>query len=68
MNSRKKIEFLRETKAVWSLYQVKGFDITSIYADKEFKCIRENMRPMELNICPKDGHLHEIERSISTVK
>jgi len=40
----------RETKAVLNLYQTNDFEITSVNTDQEFVCIREGIRPMELNI------------------
>ena len=68
VNSRHKNILLRETKAVLYLYESKEFKITAVHADKEIACIREEIRPMELNICPTDDHVHEVERSIYTVK
>ena len=67
VNRRHKIVLLGEKKVDLNIYQAKGFDITSVYADKEFEYIREDMRPIELNICPTDDPVHEVERSIRTV-
>ena len=66
--SRHKNILLREMEAVLHLYRTKGFQITSINADKEFACLREEVRPMELDIYPTEDHAHEVERSIHNVK
>jgi hypothetical protein len=35
---------------------------------KKFNCIREHVRPVQVNIVPADSHVGEIERSIRTIK
>jgi hypothetical protein len=42
--------------------------VCDIHADNEFECIRENVRPTDMNIVPADSHVGEIERSIRTIK
>ena len=68
VNSRKKKVLLRETKAVLNMYEVKGFDITSIHADKGFSCLQEELQPKDLNICHTDDHVHKVKQSIRTFK
>ena len=68
VNSRHKNVLLRETKAVLYVYESKGFYITSVHADKGFICVREEIRPMELNIYPTEDHVYDVDRSICTVK
>ena len=68
VRSRRKQILLNEAKTVLNLYESKGYNITDIHADKEFQCIREEMRPVELNICATDDHVPEIEMSARTVK
>ena len=65
---RGKSVILQETRAVLKLYQSRGFEVCDIHADAEFECIREDVRPVELNIVPADSHVGEIERSIRTLK
>jgi len=39
-----------------------------IHGDNEFQCIKEDMRPINMNITAPDGHVGEVERSIRTIK
>jgi hypothetical protein len=59
---------LRETRAIIKLYQSRGFHVCDIHADNEFECIREEIRPIEMNVVPADSHVGEVERSIRTIK
>ena len=54
-------------KAV-KVYTDRGFTVTDIHADLEFDCIRDDVAPIHLEIVPKDEHVHEVERSIRTIK
>ena len=65
--NRRKATLMHETKAVLNLYAVKGYEITSVHADQEFKCIKEDIRPIELDVCPTDDHVPEVERSVRTI-
>ncbi|KAI2494176.1 hypothetical protein MHU86_20370 [Fragilaria crotonensis] len=52
------------TRAVIKMkQQSRGFKVCDIHADSEFECIREEIRPVEMNIVPTDSHVGEIERS-----
>jgi hypothetical protein len=66
--NRKKDTMLKETKRVVNLYEHRGFEIMDIHADNEFECIRDDIRPIELDIVPVDEHVGEVERSIRTIK
>ena len=68
IQSRSKQVLEYETCAVLHLYETKGYNITPVHGDHEFKCIREEIRPTNLNICSKDDHVGEVERSIRTIK
>jgi hypothetical protein len=39
-----------------------------LHADNEFECIREDVRPILLDIVPANSHVGEIKRSIRTIK
>ena len=39
-----------------------------IHADKEFECIKEDLRPINLNIIGADEHVHDVEHTIRTIK
>ena len=64
LNNRKKATLLTKTRSVLKLYQDRGFNIVDIHADKEFKCLKEDLRPIDLTIVGADEHVHDIERSI----
>ena len=66
--NRMKPTLVKELKAILNLYDAKEYDITAIHADQGFKCVREEVRPNELNACATDDHVHGVERSIRTVK
>lgn len=59
---------LRETNAAIKLYHNRGLIVCNVHADNELECIREALRPIELNIVPADSHVGEIEQSIRTIK
>ena len=50
---RKKSTLVGEIDAVFNLYATKEYNITAIHVDQEFKCVREEVRPIELNVCKK---------------
>jgi len=69
VQDRSKPTILRgELRAVLSLYSARGLTVHDIHADNEFECVREEMRPSNMNVVPADSHVGEIERSIRTVK
>jgi hypothetical protein len=59
---------LRELKAVINLYTVRGLTVCDVHADQEFACVREEIRPIAMNISTADTHVGDIERSIRTIK
>ena len=59
---------LRELNLVINLYRTRGFIIVGVHSDTEFECIREDIRPIHLDVVPADCHVGEIERSVKTVK
>lgn len=68
IKTRKKDVLLRETKAIKKLYEARGFKICDLHVDNELACIREDIRPTNLNVANADDHVPEVERSIQTVK
>jgi len=63
-----KVVLLNETRTVLHLCNAKEYHITAIHADQEFRCIREEVILVELNICATDDHVSEVERSVRTIK
>ena len=59
---------LKPTRAVVKLYQLRGFHVCDIHADKEFDCIKAVVLPIHLNVIAADGHVGEVERSIRPIK
>jgi hypothetical protein len=57
-----------ETQAVINMYKARGFNISRVEADREFFCITNDILPTTLNVADADDHVHEVERSIRTVK
>jgi hypothetical protein len=68
VSDRNKKTIMRETTAAMHLYTTRGLRICDIHADNEFDCIREDIRPVSMNIIPADSHVGEIERSVRTIK
>ena len=65
---RGKPVILKELLHAALLYQHRGFDVRDVHGDHEFECVRDELRPIELNIVPADCHVGEVERSIRTIK
>ena len=59
---------LKEILLVIKLYTVRGLTIRDVHTDNEFECIREELRPINMNIVTADSHVGEVERSIRTIK
>jgi hypothetical protein len=57
-----------ETLAAVNMYEARGFNVIRLEADQEFKCITEDVLPINLNVADADDHVHEVERSIRTIK
>jgi hypothetical protein len=50
------------------LYEGRGFNVARLEADQELKCITNGVLPTILNVADADDHVHEVERSIRTIK
>ena len=53
---------------VITLYQPCGLTVQQINGDNEFECIREDVRPILLNITAADEHVSPVKRSIRSIK
>ena len=51
-----------------NMYKYRSFDIISIHADKDFVCLRENIRPTGPNISDADDHIYEVDRLLRISK
>ena len=68
VKSRTKGVILKETMAAVALYEARGFDVVDIHADMDFECIKDDVRPILMNLNAHDDHVGEVERSIRTIK
>ncbi|KAI2505105.1 Reverse transcriptase (RNA-dependent DNA polymerase) [Fragilaria crotonensis] len=59
---------LAELKAVIHIYSSRGLTVCDIHTDNEFDCVRDDVRPIDMNTVTTDSHVGEIERSIRTIK
>jgi len=66
--SRSKANILNELKAIYKVYNARGFKITDIHADNEFQKIQNEVLPVRLHLCGTNDHVPEIERSVQTQK
>ena len=64
----KKQDMLNGLNKVINLYKSRGLEVKIIHGDNEFECLREELRPIALNIAAADEHVSMIERSIRTIK
>jgi len=68
LQSRSYKHLLTCTQSVLEVYLARGFEIAYMRGDNEFECLRESIRPTNLEIVAKNEHVPEIERSIRTIK
>jgi Reverse transcriptase (RNA-dependent DNA polymerase)/Zinc knuckle len=68
ITNRNKKTLLLETKVIINLYETRGFVISRVEGDHEFACLTNDLLPTPINICDADDHVHEVERSIRTIK
>ena len=68
ITTRDKKTLLKETLQTLDIYHSRGFEVTSIHADMEFECIKNDLLPTQFDIAPNDAHVPEVERSIRTIK
>ena len=59
---------LREATDVIDIYESRGLEVCDIHADNEFECVRDDLRPIDMNIVLLDSHVGEIERSNRTLQ
>ena len=57
-----------EAKAILNLYETRSFTTSRLEGDREFACITNEILPAVLTVADTDNHVHEVERSIRTIK
>jgi len=68
LQSRAYKHLLTCTQSVLELYLARGFEVSYIHGDNEFECLRESVRPTNMEIVAKNEHVPQVERSIRTIK
>jgi hypothetical protein len=68
IENRLKKTLLMETLAVVNMYEAGGFNVTRLQAAQEFKCIADDVLPINLNVADADDHGQDVESSIRTIK
>jgi len=63
-----KKDTLELVNKIISKYEARGLTVVQINGDNEFECIREDIRPITLNIVAAEEHVGSIERGIRTNK
>jgi hypothetical protein len=51
-----------------NIYKVRGLDVTNINSENQFKCLREDLWPAQLNVAAREEHIGGPKRSIRTIK
>ena len=64
----KKEDILTGLQKVINLYQSRGLIVEQVHGDNEFECVKEDIRPILMNISAADEHVSMVERSIRTIK
>jgi hypothetical protein len=67
IKNRSKRTLHLETQVI-NMYEMRGFSVTRVEADREFSCIGNELLPTPLNVADADDHVPEVERSICTIK
>jgi hypothetical protein len=62
--------FFAAIKTMNNIYKLRGFKITTIYADQAFEHCKDEIAEMEIDVilCNKNAHVHFIERCIRFTK
>ena len=53
----RKEDMLSGLNKVINLYKSRGLEVETINADNEFECLREDLRPIILNVTAADQHV-----------
>jgi hypothetical protein len=65
---RSKANLVNFFKKVFEIYNQRGFNIQTALMDREFECLRDDIRGVVLNTTATSEHVPEIERQIRVVK
>jgi hypothetical protein len=66
--TRSKANLTNSLKKVFEIYTQGGFTIQTALMDREFECLRDNLRGITLNTTAASEHVPEIERQICVIK
>jgi hypothetical protein len=65
---RSKADLINSLKKVFEIYSKRGFKIKTALMDREFECLRYDIRGVMLNTTAASEHVTEIERQIRVIK
>jgi hypothetical protein len=65
---RSKANLTNSLKKVFEIYSKRGFTIKTALMDREFECMRDDIRGVTLNTTATSEHVPEIERKIRVIK
>ena len=54
--------------SITQLYHSRGFNITEVKGDGEFRCLEADLLPTVFDPVAADDHVSDVERSIRTIK
>lgn len=67
VQNRSKPVLLNELSTVLNIYDSTHYVITDVHADHDFQCVREKIRPIKLDVCNPDDHVHDAKQSIMII-
>jgi hypothetical protein len=66
--TKSKANLINSLKKVFEIYTQRGFTIQTALMDREFECLRDDLRGITLNTTAESEHVPEIERQIRVIK
>ena len=68
LTGRSKALLLEQVNNLKNIYHSRGFTITDIKGDGEFRCLEKDLLPAIFDPVAADDHVNDVERSIRTIK
>ena len=66
--SRSGPAMMKEFKAIFQVYNTRGFRVIEVHAENEFEKVKQDLLPVRLCTVGTDEHVPEVERSVQTQK
>ena len=68
LDDRYKGSLVKSIKKALKLYENQHFNVTTVYMDMEFECLKKKLSMITINITSTREHLPHIEQQIRTIK